>query len=54
MPAPRLPVTRNRADAGHRGQVAVEEGQQVAVGDLVAVLEAMKMENRSPRTRTEP
>jgi acetyl-CoA/propionyl-CoA carboxylase biotin carboxyl carrier protein len=27
-------------------QVAVEEGQQVAEGDLVAVLEAMKMENR--------
>ena len=26
-------------------KVAVEEGQQVAVGDLVAVLEAMKMEN---------
>jgi acetyl-CoA/propionyl-CoA carboxylase biotin carboxyl carrier protein len=27
-------------------QVAVEEGQQVEEGDLVAVLEAMKMENR--------
>jgi acetyl-CoA/propionyl-CoA carboxylase biotin carboxyl carrier protein len=26
-------------------KVAVEEGQQVAVGDLVVVLEAMKMEN---------
>ncbi|MDT4943153.1 MAG: acetyl-CoA/propionyl-CoA carboxylase, biotin carboxylase, biotin carboxyl carrier protein, partial [Pseudonocardiales bacterium] len=26
-------------------QVAVEEGQQVAAGDLVVVLEAMKMEN---------
>ena len=26
-------------------KVAVEEGQQVAAGDLVAVLEAMKMEN---------
>jgi acetyl-CoA/propionyl-CoA/long-chain acyl-CoA carboxylase, biotin carboxylase, biotin carboxyl carrier protein len=27
-------------------QVAVREGQEVAEGDLVAVLEAMKMENR--------
>ena len=26
-------------------KVAVEEGQEVAVGDLVVVLEAMKMEN---------
>jgi acetyl-CoA/propionyl-CoA carboxylase biotin carboxyl carrier protein len=26
-------------------KVAVEEGQQVAAGDLVVVLEAMKMEN---------
>ncbi|GAF49097.1 acyl-CoA carboxylase biotin carboxyl carrier protein subunit, partial [Rhodococcus wratislaviensis] len=26
-------------------KVAVEEGQQVAEGDLIAVLEAMKMEN---------
>jgi acetyl-CoA/propionyl-CoA carboxylase biotin carboxyl carrier protein len=26
-------------------KVAVEEGQTVAVGDLVVVLEAMKMEN---------
>jgi acetyl-CoA/propionyl-CoA carboxylase biotin carboxyl carrier protein len=26
-------------------KVAVEEGQQVATGDLVVVLEAMKMEN---------
>jgi acetyl-CoA/propionyl-CoA carboxylase biotin carboxyl carrier protein len=26
-------------------KVAVEEGQQVAAGDLIAVLEAMKMEN---------
>jgi acetyl-CoA/propionyl-CoA carboxylase biotin carboxyl carrier protein len=27
-------------------QVAVQEGQEVAEGDVVAVLEAMKMENR--------
>jgi acetyl-CoA/propionyl-CoA carboxylase biotin carboxyl carrier protein len=26
-------------------KVAVEEGQEVSVGDLVVVLEAMKMEN---------
>ena len=26
-------------------KVAVEEGQQVSVGDLIVVLEAMKMEN---------
>nr|WP_235892554.1 biotin/lipoyl-containing protein [Mycolicibacterium hodleri] len=26
-------------------KVAVEEGQQVSSGDLIAVLEAMKMEN---------
>jgi len=35
-------------------KVAVEEGQQVATGDLVVVLEAMKNGEPGHRTRTAP
>ena len=33
------------APAGHRLKVAVEQGAEVAEGDLICVIEAMKMEN---------
>ncbi|CPZ59712.1 Probable bifunctional protein acetyl-/propionyl-CoA carboxylase (alpha chain) AccA3 [Mycobacteroides abscessus] len=35
-------------------KVAVEEGQEVEAGELIVVLEAMKMETPSPRTRPAP
>ncbi|MER6975828.1 biotin/lipoyl-binding protein [Streptomyces carpinensis] len=35
-------------------KIAVEDGQEVKEGDLIAVLEAMKWNNPSTPTRTAP